>query len=421
MSDGKPFEITKRMVLDAYLRIKANQGAAGIDEESLSMFEANLSSNLYKLWNRLASGSYFPPAVKQVEIEKKTGGIRVLGVPTVSDRIAQQVVKARVEAVLDPTFDPDSYGYRPNKSAHGALSVTRQRCWRYDWVVEFDVQKAFDELDHYLIEKALHRHIKERWALLYIKRWMKVPSVTADGQLQLRDKGIPQGGVVSPLLMNLFMHWAFDKWMRRCFVDLPFARFADDAVVHCRSESEARRVLTAIDERLKECKLRMHPLKSAVVYCKDSNRKAVYEKIQFTFLGYTFRPRKAENSSGELFTSFVPAVSRAALLSMRRRMRAWMLHKLTWTHLQELACRYNPVLRGWLNYYGYFHRSALRWLFEQFDRKLASWARRKYKKLRGHKTRSLNWVARAARRQPRLFDHWLVFGRFFKVRTMGAV
>jgi RNA-directed DNA polymerase len=420
MSSGKPFGITKRMVLDAYLHVKANKGAAGIDEESLQMFEANLSSNLYKLWNRMASGSYFPPAVKQVEIEKKTGGVRKLGIPTVSDRIAQQVAKARIEATLDPIFDPDSYGYRPNKSVQEALEVTRQRCWEHDWVVEFDVQKAFDELDHELMDKAVRKHVKEEWALLYIERWMKVPSVTAEGAILPRDKGVPQGGVVSPLLMNLFMHYAFDKWMRRRFAQLPFARFADDAVVHCRSESEAQEVLAAIDERLKECKLRMHPLKSAVVYCKDSKRKKEYPRIQFTFLGFTFGPRSAWNRTGKRFTGFLPAVSREALRRMMREMRGWKLHRQTPLSLQELAQRYSPILRGWLNFYGHFYRSAMRRLFDQFDRRLAHWARRKYKKLAHYKVRSFKWLAKVARRQPRLFDHWLIFGRT-KVRTMGAV
>jgi group II intron reverse transcriptase/maturase len=420
MSSDKPFGITKRMVLDAYLHVKANQGAAGIDEESLKMFEANLSGNLYKLWNRMASGSYLPSAVKRVEIEKKTGGVRVLGIPTVSDRIAQQVVKARIEAVLDPIFDPDSYAYRPNKSAQEAVEVTRQRCWKYDWVVEFDVEKAFDELDHGLLDKAVRKHVREPWALLYIERWMKAPGVTSEGTIVPRDKGVSQGGVVSPLLMNLFMHYAFDRWMRMRFAHLPFARFADDAVVHCRSESEAQEVLAAIDERLRACKLRIHPLKSAVVYCKDSNRRQEYPRVQFTFLGFTFRPRSAKDRLGKRFTSFLPAVSREALRRMMRQMREWKVHRMTWTNLQDLALRYNPILRGWLNYYGSFYRNAMRWLFYQFDQKLARWARRKYKKLRLYRRRSFKWLAKVARRRPRMFDHWLVFGTL-KGRTMGAV
>ena len=239
MAPTKSFEISKHTVLAAYRRVKANKGAAGIDNESIEMFETDLKGNLYRIWNRMSSGSYFPPAVKRVEIEKKSGGTRVLGVPTVSDRVAQMVVKLMVEPQLDPLFHPDSYGYRPGKSAKQAIAVTRERCWRYDWVVEFDIQGAFGNLDHDLLMKAVRAHIKDRWALLYIERWLKAPFEAEDGNTVFRDKGTPQGGVISPLLMNLFMHFAFDCWMQRTRPQHPFARYADDAVVHCHSQAEA--------------------------------------------------------------------------------------------------------------------------------------------------------------------------------------
>ena len=420
MTVTKPYGISKKMVLDAYRHVKANRGAAGIDEISLKMFEAHLSSNLYKLWNRLASGSYFPPPVMQVEIAKKQGGVRVLGVPTVADRIAQAVVKARIECELEPLFHPDSYGYRLNLSAADAVAVTRKRCWKYEWAVEFDIRRAFDELDWELLLKAVRKHVKDRWALLYIERWLKAPFVTKAGQILSRSKGTPQGSVIGPVLMNLFMHYAFDRWMQAEYWYCPFARYADDAVVHCRSEAQAKFMLAAIEQRLKACKLAIHPQKSGVVYCKSSTRQKNYPRTEFTFLGFTFRPRGAKNRQGQLYTGFLPAVSQEAIKGMLREMRSWELHKQTPVSLHELAERYNPVLRGWLNYYGRFYKSAMYRVFDCFDRRLVRWARRKYRKLTRYSMRSFDWLARIMGRQPRLFDHWLAF-KGHVVRTMGAV
>lgn len=408
MKSTKSFEISKHVVMDAYRRVKANRGAAGIDNESIGMFDTDLKRNLYRIWNRMSSGSYFPPAVKQVEIEKKNGGTRVLGVPTVSDRVAQMVVKLYVEPQLDRLFLADSYGYRPGKSAKQAIAITRQRCWRYDWVVEFDIKGAFDNLDHDLLMKAARKHIRDRWILLYIERWLKAPFATADGVAVPREKGTPQGGVVSPMLMNLFMHHAFDRWMQKIHPQCPFARYADDAVVHCRSQAEAERLLVEIGERLGGCRLAMHPEKSKIVYCKDSNRQQVYPQVQFTFLGFTFKPRAAVNKSGKKFTNFLPAVSRGAVIRMLRTIKGWQLQRHTSTTIEELSERYNPTLRGWLNYYGSFHRSALSLVFHQVDRKLARWCRRKYKRFAGHLRQSYFWLGRLARRKPGLFIHWQV-------------
>lgn len=354
VTNPKPYDIPKRRVLEAYRRVKANQGAAGIDGESLKMFEADLSRNLYKLWNRLASGSYFPPPVKQVEIPKKQGGVRILGVPTVADRIAQQVVKARIEGELEGLFHPDSYGYRPNKSAADAVAVTRERCWKYDWCVEFDIRRAFDELDHDLLRKAIRKHIKDTWCLLHIERWLTVPAVSPDGQTVQRAKGVPQGSVIGPVMMNLFMHYTFDAWMQREYPHVPFARYADDAVAHSRSESEANALLGVIGERLKACKLEMHLEKSGVVYCKDSKRRKEYPKTSFTFLGYEFRPRDAKGFNGKRWTRFLPAISASATKRIRQEIREWRLPRRTSVSLNELARRYNPRIRGWMNYYGHF-------------------------------------------------------------------
>lgn len=420
MTNPKPYDIPKRRVLEAYRRVKANRGAAGIDDESIEMFEADLTGNLYKLWNRLSSGSYSPPPVKQVEIPKKNGGVRILGVPTVADRIAQQVVVTRIGGDLFGVFHPDSHGYQLEKSAVDAVANTRKRCWEYDWVVEFDIRRAFDELDWDLLRKAIAKHIKDPWCLLYIERWLTASAVSPDGQPVQRTKGVPQGSVVGPVLMNLFMTYAFDEWMKREHPNNPFSRYADDAVAHCRSEAEAKKLLAALEERLKECKLEMHPEKSGIVYCKDSARRKDYPKVSFTFLGYEFGPRSAKSRDGKTWTGFLPAISASAKKRIRQAIREWNLPRQTSVSLNELARRYNHHIRGWMNYYSHFYKSALYRLYDHIDQKLVRWAQRKYRKLAGKPTRAREWLKKVVSRQPRLFVHWLAYGKV-AVRTMGAV
>jgi len=410
MTSAKPYSIAKRTVWEAYQQVKANRGAAGIDDETIEMFEQNLSGNLYKLWNRMSSGSYFPPPVKQVEIPKATGGVRKLGVPTVADRVAQTVVKLHIEPTLDPLFHPNSYGYRPGRSAKQAIAITRTRCWQYDWLVEFDIKAAFDEIDHGLLMKAVRAHIKEDWILLYIERWLNAPFETNNGAHLPRSRGTPQGGVVSPILMNLFMHYAFDRWMQRTSPLCPFARYADDAVVHCRSRKQAEFVMQAIASRLTECGLTMHPEKSKIVYCKDSNRTACHPHVSFTFLGFEFRPRKALSRDKEVFTSFLPGVSSRALKRMRQEVREWRLTRQTHVTLAELAKLYNPVIQGWWIYYGAFYQTAMHDLFRHIDHALERWASRKYKTLRGRKRRTVAWLRKVRDACPSLFHHWRVIG-----------
>lgn len=410
MKSTKSFVIAKREVWEAYQQVKANRGAAGIDEETIAMFDQNLSRNLYKLWNRMSSGSYFPPPVKQVEIPKAKGGTRKLGIPTVSDRIAQTVVKRAIEPILDPIFHPDSYGYRPGRSAKQAIAVTRKRCWQFDWVVEFDIKSAFDQIDHSLLMKAVSSHIREGWILLYIERWLSAPFETTDGERSPRERGTPQGGVVSPIMMNLFMHYTFDAWMKRVNPSCPFVRYADDAVVHCRTRKQAEEVMRCIALRLADCGLTMHPEKSKVVYCKDSNRTASYPHVSFTFLGFTFRPRVAINRQKRAFTNFLPGVSADALKRMRKEVRGWRIHRQTPGTLVELAQQYNPKIRGWWNYFGAFYRTAMRGLSQYIDQKLELWARRKYKTLSRNKQRSAGWLRKMKNETPRMFSHWSVVG-----------
>jgi RNA-directed DNA polymerase len=305
----KPFQISKWVVWEAFQRVKANKGAAGVDDESIEEFEQDRDKNLYRIWNRLSSGSYFPPPVKAVEIPKAGGaGVRVLGVPTVADRVAQTVARMYLEPNVEPVFHPDSYGYRPKKSALDAVGTCRQRCWRSDWVIDMDIRAFFDTVPHDLVLKAIAHHTDQRWILLYVQRWLEAPLQQQDGTLVARDRGTPQGSAISPLLANLFMHYAFDTWMARQFPAIGFERYCDDAVVHCRSESQARQVRDAIAARLAQVGLELHPDKTRIVYCKDADRRDDHEVTSFTFLGYEFRPRLAKSRTGHHCVSFLPAV-----------------------------------------------------------------------------------------------------------------
>lgn len=412
MSQPKPFAISKRSVWEAYKRVKANRGAAGVDGQSIEEFERNLPRNLYKLWNRLASGSYMPPAVRRVEIPKASGGTRPLGIPTVADRIAQMVVKDELEPVLEPCFHDDSYGYRPNKSAHDALGVARQRCWRADWVLDVDIKGFFDNIDHALLMKAVRKHTDCKWIVLYIERWLTAPVQLPDGSRQARDRGTPQGGVISPLLANLFLHYAFDAWMTRNFPVIGFERYADDVVIHCKSLKQAEMLRQRLKERLAACKLEMSPSKTKIVYCKDGTRTEDYPEFSFDFLGYTFRPRKARTKEGVTFLSFLPAMSGKAAKAIRQKVQDWKIHLRPQTSLQEIAGWVNPVLRGWMNYYGRFYRSALYPVMAHIDLHLMKWAKQKLKRLRRSHRRAADWLGRVRRSRPGLFAHW----RFARAR-----
>ncbi len=411
MTQVKPFSITKRQVWEAYKRVKANQGGAGVDGQSIAEFDEDMENNLYKLWNRLASGSYMPPPVKRVEIPKADGGLRPLGVPTVADRIAQTVVKQVLEPEMERHFHPDSYGYRPGKSAHQAIGEARKRCWRNDWAVELDIRGFFDAIDQELLMRALHRHTQERWVLLYIERWLKAPVRLPDGTLQKRGTGTPQGGVISPLLANLMLHYTFDAWMQRMFPHVSFERYADDAVCHCRTREQAEELMEALKGRFADCKLELHPVKTRIIYCKDDDRRGNYPVTSFDFLGFTFQARRSKNRWGKHFVNFSPAISNKAGKRIRQEVRSWKLHLRSDKALEDLARMFNAHIRGWVNYYSVFYKSALYPTLRHIDRKLTLWATRKFKRLKGHRRRATHVLESIARQNTRMFAHWpLLYG-----------
>ena len=419
MLETKPFAIPKREVWEAFKKVKANQGAAGVDGQSVADFEANLENNLYKLWNRMSSGTYFPPPVRRVGIPKDGGGTRPLGIPTVADRIAQEVAKRHLEPLLEPVFHEDSYGYRPGRSAIDAVGKARQRCWQYNWTLDIDIKGFFDSIDHELLLKAVRHHTDCPWVLLYVERWLKAPVKMEDGAILPRVQGTPQGGVVSPILANLFLHYVFDRWMTTNHPNIPFERYADDIICHCRSMREAQALWDELKVRFESCGLVLHPVKTKMVFCKDDKRRGDYPDQSFDFLGYSFRPRLILWPNGKGGVSFMPAVSPKSLRAIGQTIRGWRVHLWTYKSLTDLAEEYNPYIRGWINYYGRFYRSKLYSTLLRIDAYLVRWARRKFKLLRKRPKAAREWLARVKFANLHLFAHWrLMYGNG---RTSGAV
>jgi len=413
MSEAKPYSISKHLVVEAFRLVRANHGAAGVDGQSVEAFEEDLKGNLYKVWNRMSSGSYFPPPVRRVEIPKGDGRMRPLGIPTVTDRVAQMVVKLTLEPLVEPVFHQDSYGYRPGKSALDAVGAARVRCFRMDWVIDLDILDFFGSLDHDLMMKAVKHHTDLTWVHLYVDRWLKAPVQREDGSTESRTAGTPQGGVISPLLANLFMHYAFDGWMRRTYPSVPFERYADDAVIHCASLSQAQVVLEAVRRRLKECHLELHPQKTKIVYCKDDRRRGEFGESKFDFLGYTFRPRGAQGPRRKTFVGFLPAMSDKAAKKVRATVRGWNLSRnKNVDSLDTLARLINSTVRGWIQYYGRFYRSrCLHVVGLCLTNALVKWVMRKYKRFRRHWLRAYQWLGRVAARDGSLFAHWSLGAR----------
>lgn len=404
---SKPVPITKDMVREAYRKVRSNKGSAGADEVSLKAFDENLAKNLYKLWNRMASGSYFPMPVKEVVIPKSNGGERKLGIPSISDRVAQEVVKAYLEPRLEDVFLPQSYGYRPHKSAHQAIENVRKNVRQYAWVIDMDIKSFFDEVDHELLIKALDKHVPEKWVKMYIRRWLETPVQTKAGLVSKQGQGTPQGGVISPLLANLFLHYVLDKWLVQQFTTVKFVRYADDVVVHCISEQQSHYVLEGIKRRLKACKLRLSEEKTKITYCQDHRRekRKDYPK-KFDFLGHTFKPMsKKSNRDKGVFLGFDCQMS---MKSRTRIIEEWkqlnFQRESTWT-LQNLAELLNAKSRGIINYYGKINSFAIEKLFRHLDYRIAKWVKNKFKKLHSYQ-KAFDWLRDIKSSYPNMFVHW---------------
>ncbi|WP_338481666.1 group II intron reverse transcriptase/maturase [Wolbachia endosymbiont (group A) of Nomada hirtipes] len=407
MNKTKSFDIPKQLIWRAYKQVSKNKGAAGVDEVSITKFEENLKDNLYKLWNRMSSGSYFPEPVKAVAIPKNTGGgQRILCVPSVSDRIAQTAATMYLEPLVEPKFHEDSYGYRANKSALDAVYTARKRCWKNDWTVDLDISGFFDNLDHDLALQAIKKHTDCKWVILYVERWMKSPIQLADASKVVRDKGVPQGGSVSPIISNIFMHHVFDIWMKKNYPTVLFERYVDDAIVHCRTKKQAEFMKVMIEERLAEYKLKLHPEKTQIVYCKDDDRREEFPTQNFDFLGYTFRPRVAKNKMRNYFVSFLPAISNKAKKKIKKTIKSWRIHRITWTTLEEISKKIDPIVRGWFQYYGRFYKSEMYPSLRNIERYLIRWVRTKYKKLRDHGRLAKQFLGKVRKRSPNIFYHW---------------
>jgi group II intron reverse transcriptase/maturase len=405
---GKTIPIEYEWVVQAYQKVRQGGKASGIDNESWTDFEKQTDRNLYVIWNRLASGSYYPQPLREVEIPKKDGRKRKLGIPTLRDRIAQQVVKEYMEARIDKTFHKNSYGYRPLKSTHQAIEEVRQNCYKQDWVIDMDISSFFDEIDHELMLRAVSHVMEEKWVKMYIERWLKMPVQQSDGSLkQKQGKGTPQGGVISPLLANLYLHFTLDAWLSKHYRSVSFVRYADDIIIHCKSKEEAEEVLKAVKERLAEVKLRIKEEKTAIIYCKDYRRKEKQEKVKFDFLGFSYQPRGRKSKvDGKLFMAFTAEISQTSQKKIKGEIRSAKIWSYTQIEISEIAKHFNPKIRGWINYYGIYSKRSLRNVMMIIERKLMKWISKKYK-INGYR-KTVKKLKMIKQGNPKLFYHWQI-------------
>lgn len=405
MTETKSVPVTKRMVWEAYKKVKANKGAPGVDAVSIQTFEEKLGDNLYVIWNRMTSGSYMPPAVKQVSIPKDNGKMRQLGIPTIGDRTAQMVVKQYLEPRYEQIFSANSFGYRAGKSAHQALDQCVHNCRRYAWLIDLDIQGFFDNLQHHKMMELLSKEVPEKWVKLYVTRWLKAPVLVEDKEEQ-RSKGTPQGGVISPLLANIYLHYAFDLWMEKEKGWTAWERYADDIVVHCVRKEDAQKVLQQIRERLSEYGLQLNEAKTKIVYCKQQNRQEQHEEVSFDFLGYQFKPRRSKNKAGELFTGYGAGISKKSRQRINAELRDMQIDRKTGRTIEQLAQLLNSKIRGWLNYYSRYNRWEMQYTMYRINQQLVKWVRRKYKVIGKYRAKAMMQLKQ--QRYPKLFAHWQV-------------
>lgn len=407
-NETKSIPISRQMVWKAYKKVRSNKGSAGVDAISMEDYDKNRDRHLYKLWNRMASGSYFPPPVKEVEIAKKDGNVRKLGIPTISDRVGQMVVKMFIEPRLENIFHPNSYGYRPNKSAHQALQNVREHCWKNKWVIDLDIKGFFDNIDHQKLMLALEKHVSEKWVLLYAKRWLEAPVFTTTGELlHKQGKGTPQGGVISPLLANLFLHYALDMWLVKHAKQVVFTRYADDVIIHCSSKAQAELILSEIHKRMHDVKLELHPTKTKIVRCSSYGKKDKHTEIAFDFLGYTFQPRSGvSRKSKKLFIGYDCAISKSSRKEIAEKIRKLKVSTLSFKSIVGVAQHLNPIIRGWVYYYGKFKMYELTKVFRLLSRRLVMWVRKRYKRYKTSIRKAYKWLHTVREQYPTLFYHW---------------
>jgi len=405
--ETKTQPISKEQVWASWKRIKQGGKGVGVDNIASAEIVKNPRKYLYPLWNRLASGSYFPPPVREVSIPKGEDKVRRLGIPTVIDRVAQDVIRQELEVIAEPLFHPSSFGYRPGKSQHDAIEQCAKNCWERWYVVDIDIKGFFDHIDHDHMMRILRKFTDKRHILLYCERWLKAPARTEEGEDRDRNEGSPQGGVISPLLSNIFLHEVFDSWMQQHHSIMVFERYADDIIIHTRSIEQSAFILDKVRERFKQYALELNEEKTKIVYCYRTARFHKESKdvpVSFDFLGFTFKPRKCSRSDGQRFWGFRPSISMKSRKRIIGEIKKLAIHKWVDKDIHFIAAALASKIRGWINYYGKYRISELHPLFRALNKRIARWLRNKYRlKTYGH---SYSLMKRIIASFPNTFVHW---------------